>query len=189
MRRISSQSSSSKASSHSFRLGLPARHEVVKAAGADLLKVLVKRHAPVHDDRRSGMLTRTFLQGDEHVVNRRSILAVALEDLVGFGKAVPVDDEAHEHLLAVGTLVARVAELRLGVCCYLPFEVGRGQIVQVDGVIEGEERLLPFGKFPLYGFPLGIEPVQVAIESVLERAQKSLSLGYLPGRLCESSPA
>jgi hypothetical protein len=62
-----------------------------------------------------------------------------------FRKAVPVQNQSDNDLFAVGTLVARVRPLGLGIAQGLTFKIRRGQVVQVDGVVQIEQGLFPLG--------------------------------------------
>ncbi len=104
------------------------------------------------------------LQAIQHRLDRGAILAVAFKDFVGFGKAVPVQHQPHQHLLGIRPLVARVAALRRGIAQGFALEIGRGQVVEIQGVVQVEQGLLPFRQFPLDHLAVGMEPVQVAVQ-------------------------
>ena len=91
---------------------------------------------------------------------------------MGFRKAVAIQDQADDHLLAVRAVVAGVPACGLRIEPALPFEVRRGQVVEVEGVVQGEERALVRGQGPLDRHALGMQPVQIAIQRlVAERAE------------------
>ena len=126
------------------------------ATSADLIEVVVKRHAAVHDHRTPAFASGALLQNPQHLVNGRSVLAISLEDLVGLGKALPVENQADHHLFAVRPLIARVAAPRLGIALALSFEVGRGQIVEVITVVQIEKRFLSLRQSRLDLAPVGV---------------------------------
>ena len=92
-----------------------------------------------------------------------------------FGKTISVQYQPDHHLLAIGPLVARVAPFGLWVSLGLPFEIGRCQIVQIERVIEVEQRLFSFGKLPLDLFSIRVKRVQVAVKRILVELRKVLS--------------
>jgi hypothetical protein len=57
-------------------------------------------------------------------------------------KAVAVDHEGDHDLLAVRSMIARVAALGLGVAGTLALEIGRGEIVEIDRGVEVEQTAL-----------------------------------------------
>ena len=85
------------------------------------------------------------------------------------GKAVAVDDETDDHLLAVGALVARVAALGAGIVECLTFKVRGGQVVEEDGLVEVEQLSLALDEVGLDEGALGVEPVHVAIQRRLRQ--------------------
>ena len=98
--------------------------------------------------------------------------AIAVEDFVGLGKPVAIQDQAHDDLLAVRPVIARVPAFGLGIVRALAFEVRRRQVVEVDRVVQVEERALARGQGLLDGRPLRMQPIEVAIERlVAERAE------------------
>ena len=143
------------------------RDQIVMAARPDLGQVRREGHAPVDDDRRAAPAPGALFQAREHVVHGGLILAIAVEDFVGLRKAVPVQDQPDHHLLAIRPMIARIAALGLRVTRALPFEVRRGQVVEVDGVVQGEERALPGGQRLLDPCPLGVQAIEVAIQRIV----------------------
>src|SRR5436305_3945564 len=87
-------------------LRLSAGDHVVMAAGLDLLEVLVECHAAVHNHRASALASCTLLQGLQHLIDGRPILTIAVEDLMGLGKAFPIEHQADDDLFAVRSLIA-----------------------------------------------------------------------------------
>ena len=109
-------------------LALAARDQVAQPPHAQLLEVLVERHAAVDDNHLpAAKAANARFECIEHGRQAGAVLGVAVEDFVRLGKAVAVDDETDDHLLAVGALVARVAALGAGVGQRLAFEVRRGE--------------------------------------------------------------
>ena len=79
----------------------------------------------------------------------------------------PIDD-----LLAVRPVIARVAALGLRIVRALAFEVRRRQVVEVDRVVQVEQRALARGQRLLDRRPLRMQPVEIAIQRlVAERGE------------------
>src|SRR5262245_15096794 len=72
-----------------------------------------------------------------------AVVAVAGEDLVAQRVALPGDDQADEHLLAVAAVIARVAALRLRVGRGFALEVGAGDVVEQQVVLQTKEPAQP----------------------------------------------
>ena len=96
----------------------------MQLAGFDLGDVFVIGDTAIDDD------GAAFGQADarcapvEHGGQGGAVLGIAGEHLMGDRKAVAIDNEADHHLLAVRTMVARIAALRLRVGQGLALEVG-----------------------------------------------------------------
>jgi hypothetical protein len=102
----------------------------------------------------------------------RSWRAVALEAFVRFGKTVPIQHQAHQHLLGRGTLIARVAALGLRIARRLALEVGRRQIVKVQSLVEMEPRLLAFGQLGFNALPVRMPPIPIAVQRFVAEGGK-----------------
>ncbi len=61
--------------------------------------------------------------------------------------------------------IPRVATLRLRIALCLSFEIRRGQIVQVHGVIQAKQALLPCTQLALNEFTMGMKTIQVTVQS------------------------
>jgi hypothetical protein len=91
---------------------------------------------------------------------------------VGLGKPLAIDHEPNHHLLAVRALVVRIPALGLGIERALALEVGRRQIVEIERVVEIEQAVLAGGQRALDRLPLGMQPIEIAIQRLIaERAE------------------
>ncbi len=99
-------------------------------------------------------------------------MPIAVEDFVRLGKALAVQDQPDHHLFAIRAVIARIAALGLGVARTAPFEVRRRQIVEVNGVVQVEQRALAGRQRLLDPRPLRMQPVEVAVQRfVAERGE------------------
>ena len=126
-------------------------------------------HPPVDHYRLSFHESYALGQQVEHRAKRLPILDVAGEYLMGDRKAVAIDHQAHHHLFAVRTLVARVAPFGFRGPQGLAFEVRAGQVVQKDGLIQVEEVPLPLDQRPLNGHPVRMQSVEIPIQRILHQ--------------------
>src|SRR5947199_6943529 len=76
--------------------------------------------------------------------------------------------------LAIGTLVARVSAFGLRVRFGLALEIRGGQVVEVDRVVQIEQRFLPFSQFALNVFAVRMQSVQVSIQCVIVQFGEAL---------------
>src|SRR5437588_147996 len=113
----------------------------MQLALADLLQVFLKGHPAIHDHRGPKLFAGPLLQHIQHLIHAGPVLRIAVEDFVGFGEAITIQDQSHHHLFGIRTLVPRVSALGLWVGRGLPFEVRRRQVIQIDGVVQIEQRL------------------------------------------------
>ena len=81
----------------------------------------------------------------------------------------PTDHQSHHDLLAIGAFIARIAAFGLGISLGLALEIGAGQIVEVDRGIELEQMPLPFDQVRLDGGAVGMEPIEVAVEGIVDQ--------------------
>src|SRR6202035_2904173 len=93
----------------------------------------------------------------QHGGERGAVLRVAGKHFVSDGKAVAIDHQSDHDLLAVRTMIARVAALGLGVAGTLAFEISRGEIVEIDRYIEIEMAALARGQRRLDGRAMRME--------------------------------
>jgi hypothetical protein len=64
--------------------------------------------------------TCALLQALQHLLDCRPVLPIALESFMRFGKTVVIQHYAHEHLLAIGSLVPGTTSLGLGLPAVSP---------------------------------------------------------------------
>ena len=171
-------------------LGLPAGDDVVKLALFDLDDVVVERHAAIDHHGRAFLKAGARGQQIEHGGKRGAILGVAGEHLVGDRKAVAIDHQGDHHLLTIRPVIARVAALGLGIALTLAFEIGRGEIVEIDRGVEIEQAALAFDERSLDGRTMLMEfvehlvkrvfcnGVEIGVEKIAERGAPQ------PGRHC-----
>src|SRR5262245_66103334 len=107
----------------------------------DLRQVLFVGHAAIHDYCAAALVSATGFENLQHLLQRGTVHTVALKNLVRLGKPVTVEHQAHDDLLAVGTLVARVSPPSFGVVQALALEAARRQIVKKVGVVAVETSL------------------------------------------------
>jgi hypothetical protein len=86
---------------------------------------------------------------------------------VRFGEAVAIQDQADHDLFAVRAVIPRIAALGLRIALALPFEVRRGQVVEVDRVVQVEQRALAGGQGLFDRGTLGMQPVEIAIQRLI----------------------
>src|SRR5215468_8759420 len=108
--------------------GLAASNDVVKLAGLDVGKVVIKCHATIDDDGSAFFELEALAKTIDHDAERAVIAGVAGEDLMGEGKAVTIDHKADDELLAVGAFITRVAALSFGIAGAQALKIRRGQV-------------------------------------------------------------
>src|SRR5207237_8933278 len=84
---------------------------------------------------------------------------------MGLGKAVSVDDKPHHHLLAIGTFIPRISVLGLWIRQCLALKVRRGQVIQINRLIQVKEGPFPLAERRLNPLPLVMQSVQVAVQT------------------------
>jgi len=139
----------------------------MQLAGFNLGDVVVVGHAAIDDDGAALGQADALFEQIEHGRQSGAVLGIASEHLMGDREAVAVDDEADHHLLAVRAVVARVAASGFAIGRGLAFEVGRGQVVEVECAVEIEQVALALDQRGLDGGAVGVELVEHAIERVL----------------------
>jgi len=153
-------------------LRLPACDHVVELALLDLGDVVVKRHAAVDHHGRALGEAGALGQAVEHGGKRGAVLGVSSKHLVGDRKAFAADHQADHDLLAVRSVVARIAALGFVIAPTLALEVGRREIVQIDCRIEIEQAALALDQRRLDRAPVRMQLVEHLIERVfLERVE------------------
>ena len=128
--------------------------------------VLVKRHAAVNHHGCAFLKPGARRQHLEHGGERRAVLGIAGKHLVSDGKAVAIDHQSDHDLLAVGTMIARVAALGLGVAGAHAFEISRGEIVEIDRDIEIEQAALALDQCRFDGGAVRMKLVEHLIKRV-----------------------
>src|SRR5205807_4758896 len=113
-------------------LGLPAGNDIVEFARLELGDVVIVGHATVEHHGGALLEADALAQAVEHGGKRSAILGIASEDLMGDRKAVAIDDEADHDLLAIRSVIARIAARRLAVLGGKALEISRGEIVEID---------------------------------------------------------
>src|SRR5215208_650699 len=164
-------------------LALSAGHQIVVPTRPDLGQVVLRGHAAVDDYRGATAAPATLFELAQHLFERGAILTVALEDLMRLGKPISIQDQAHDDLLAVRSLVSRVAALGLRVFQALPFEVGRCQVVEVVGVIEVEQAFLALGQLALDTLPVRVQAIQVAVQRLVAQLAQIDAQNIAQGRM------
>jgi hypothetical protein len=114
--------------------GLAAGNDVMKLAGLDVGKVVVKCHAVIDDDGCALLELDALAETIEHGAERAVTAGVAGEDLMGEGKAVTIDHKVDDELLAVGAFITRVAAFGFGLRAHKPSKY-------VDGLDGGAVRM------------------------------------------------
>ena len=89
-------------------------------------------------------LVRARRQRAHHLGQRLRLCGIAGENRAAFGKAARVQDQRQRHQRAVGALLLGFAEGGIGVCMGRALEVGIGQVVERDHLVEVEEVALAF---------------------------------------------
>ena len=82
-------------------------------------------------------------------------------------ESLAIDDQADDHLFAVGAMVAGIASLGFGVEVGLALKIGAGQVVEQDRVVEVEQGLLTLGQSGFDRSAVGVQAVEVSIERIL----------------------
>ena len=130
---------------------------------ADLFQILIKGHAAIDNHRRARPLAGALFQCIQHLVQAAAVLHIAVEDFVRFGKPVTIQHQSDDDLFAVGPLVAGISSLGLWVRFRLSFEIGRGQVIQIDSVVQIEQRLFLLRQCALDMFAVRMQPVQIPV--------------------------
>ena len=89
-----------------------------------------------------------------------------------FRKSVSIQHQPYQHLFAIRTLVTGIAPFGLRVCLGLALEVGGRQVVEVNHIIQVEQRLLSFRQLSLNLLSLRIQLVQIAVKRILVEFRK-----------------
>ena len=145
-------------------LCLPGGDQIVMTAAFDPLQIFGVGHAAVDHHRAPGAFAGAPLERPKHLIQRGGVVAIAGENFVCFGEAVAVEDQAHHYLLAVGALVARVAALGLRIALGPTLEVGRGEIIKQQGVVEIKQGPFARGQCRFDLLAPGMELVEIAVK-------------------------
>src|SRR5262249_3940888 len=139
--------------------------DVARAAAAQPGQGGLADHAAVqHPD--APLAAVAGLHARHDLLDGGAVGAVAGEALVAQGVAIAGHDQADEHLLAILAVVAGVAAARLRVGGRLALEVGAGDVVQQQVVLQGEQPAQPLPQMDLQGALAGQEPVQRPVQAV-----------------------
>jgi hypothetical protein len=113
----------------SFELRARRAHQVTSSASPQALEIFFAHNATIKNPHPPG--TAVFaLHGLEYLLERGHICPVAREDFVGKRKTFRSDNQCDKALLAVRTVIARVATLGFVDLFGFPFKVGARQIVK-----------------------------------------------------------
>jgi hypothetical protein len=136
-------------------------------AGFDRLQIFGGGHAAVDHHRAARAFTGAPLQRAEHLIHRGGIVTIAGKAFVGGGKAVAVEHQPHHHLLAVGPLVARLVALGLRIALGQTLEVGRGEIIEEERVVEVKQAPFACGERGFNLLAARMKLVEVAVKGVV----------------------
>jgi hypothetical protein len=150
-------------------LRLSARNDVMQLAALEQTDVFGTRHAAIHHNGGASREIHTSGEAIEHGRERGDILSVAGKDLVADGKAFAPHHETNDHLLTVRTAVARMPAFGLGIGRGQALEIRRGQIVEIDALVEIEEAAFALDKLRLDGGAMRVECVKNTIQRILRQ--------------------
>ena len=122
-----------------LQLRLRCADDVAPAGLAQPREIPGTGHAPVGDPDAS-QHSMPGLHGGYDRLQGPRIMGIAGEDFVAQGVAVAGDHQPDQHLLAVGPMIARVAALGLRIGRRHALEVGAGDVVEEQVVLQGEQR-------------------------------------------------
>ena len=146
-------------------LHLAARraHQILATAFPNRLQILLAHDAAIHhpDAPRLAVLALHHAQNRFH---RRDIGAVAIEGLVAERKAFAVDDERDHHLLAVRTMIARIAAAHHRILFRRSFHVRARQVVEQHIELGSEQLAITLLEMPLQLRLVRQNPVQTAVQ-------------------------
>ena len=106
------------------------------------------------------------LHHPDDLLQRRHVRAVAGKDLVAQGHATAAHHQRDIHLLAVRPVVSRVTALRQRIRRRFSFEVGAGDVVQQQVVVEFEQLAQPFLQVLLECLLVGQQLIERSVQSV-----------------------
>ena len=121
-----------------LQLRLRRADDVASAGLAQPGEVLSTGHAAIGDPD-APEHSMPGLHGGHDRLQGLGIMGVAGEHLVAQGKAVEGHDQRDEDLLAVGTMIAGIAALRLRVGLRLALEIGARDIVEQHFVLDRKQ--------------------------------------------------
>ena len=124
--------------------------DVLAAAVAQELQILLADHAAVQHPDALRLAVLRF-HGRDDLGNGFAVVGVACENFVTQRNAFLRDDQADAHLQAIRTTVTRITALGLGITLALSFEVGAGDVVQQQVVLEIEQVPQAFLEMLLHG--------------------------------------
>src|SRR6516165_10415686 len=101
------------------------------------------------------------------LLDRGAVVTIAGEHLITQRVTIASDDQADQHLLAVASVVARVAASCLGVGGRFTLEVGAGDIVEQQVIVQTKQASQPALKMHLQSPLAGQQPVEGAVQAVV----------------------
>ena len=147
--------------------------EIASARLAEKGERILADHAAIHDPD-AVRFAETSLNVADDPLDGLQILGVAGPGAMGQGKAFATEDQGEHDLLAIAAMIAGIAALSEFVFLGQAFEVGAGQVVQQQVVVELKERAEPLLQV-VFDLLLGLkESVQGVIEPIL----RDDSVGY-----------
>jgi hypothetical protein len=136
---------------------------------AELAQIGLGGHASV-EAKDAGAGTEACFEGLDHGQERGGVRAVARQRFIAQGEAVAVDDQADAQLFAIGPMIAGVAALGLGIILQAPLEIGAGQVVQEQIVLEVKQIACLLGEVVLDGLLVGFDEAEAAVQMVERQA-------------------
>ena len=134
---------------------------------------------------------RALLQRRQHVVHgRRDRARLPSKTSCALGKPVAVQHQPDRPpACSPGGDPANSPRLACGLCRTLPFEVRRRQVVEVDRVVQVEQRALAGGQRLLDRGALRMQPVEIAIQRLVAERGEVRAAGCRPAPCAGSSRA
>lgn len=149
-----------------LQLRLRRADDVAPACLAQPRQVLAAGHTAVGDPD-APQHAMPGLHGGHDRLQSSRIVGVASEHLIAQGEAVERHHKGNAHLRAVGTMIARIAALRLRVRFRLAFKIGARDIVEQHVVLDREQLAAPLGQMRLHRRLVREQAIKPAIEPIL----------------------
>ena len=146
--------------------GLGRAHNVAPALLLQILHIVRADHAAIqHPDAVSLPVTR--FHACDNFFQRGHVAAVAGKNLIPQRHPFAAHHQGNVDLLAIRTMVAGIAALRQRIGCCLAFEIGTGDVVQQQIVIQREQLPQPLLQMLLQGLLVRQKLIQRTIKPVL----------------------